>query len=278
MADTATTVTTVAATVQQMVAQQIQLVLNANVVTPGSVTMQVAPAGVDKIKIPRIGKFAVQDKAAGVAVSAQANTYATDDLALTSHKVIQFLIEDVANLQSSIDITQSAMTQAGVDMAVSVDQFIIDKLELVSAAAPDHKIAYAGASIGKADILAARALLNNQNVPLADRFLGLHPDQESAVLGISEFTRVDEAGGSLALRNGEIGKLYGFTILLSSQFESLKSLAYHKSHVAFGMQMAPKVEFFRDVPNLSDRWSISQIFGGVTQDGGKRGVLLGTAL
>ena len=277
MADTFTTKAVVAATVQQVVAQQIQMILNANVVVPGTVLQYPAPAGIDTVKVPRMGKFTVATKVAGTPVDAQANSFTTDDMLLDQHKCIQFLIEDVANLQSNIAVMQEGIKQAGVDLAVAQDAFLIGKLEATSAAAPDHRVAYAGATLAKADLLGARQLLNTQNIPLSDRFLLISPVQEASLLGIAEFVRVDESGGSEALRNGQIGKLFGFLVMLSSQANDARTIAYHRSHVAYGTQMEPKAEFFRDVPNLSDRWSISHLYGAKTMDSGKRGVKLGEA-
>lgn len=278
MADALTGVTETSASALDMIAAEVQMVLNANVVAPPTVTQYPAGKGIKKIKIPKMGKFTVATKAENVAVDAQINTISTDDLLLDQHKVVQVLVEDIASEQAMIDVIGAYVQQAGKDLAVAQDQYLIDTIEAVSAAAPDHKRAYAGASLAKADVLTARQLLNEQNVPLADRFAIISPASEAAILNIQEFTRVNEAGDAMGLRNGEFGKLFGFTFFISSQAEDLKSLFYHKSHVAFANQIEPKVEMLRDLANLADRWSISHLYGAKVLDSGKRGVLMGTAV
>jgi hypothetical protein len=157
---------------------------------------------------------------------------------------------------------------------------LINTLEAgVSAAAPDHRIAYANATdLQKVDILESRRLLGVAKVPLDSRFLLIAPGSEKSLLNISEFVRVDESGSEAGLRNGQIGRLFGYTVIMSPQAEDLKTLAYHSTTMAFARQLSPKTEQDRDVPNLSDRWSVSHIYGRKVLDAGKRAVLLGTAV
>lgn len=281
MADAISGLTEAGTTIEALVSAEVQAVLNANVVVPPLVSdysAMVGP-GMDRVKIPRFGKFTVNTKSENTAVDAQLNAFSTDDLILDQHKVIQVLVEDIADLQSKVNMTQAYVQQMAMDLAVEMDQKLIDDIESgTSAAAPDHKRAYADAtSLAKADILLARKLLNEQNVPLDGRSAIISPAEEASVLAISEFVRVDESGGSEALRNGRIGKLFGFDFYVSSQAEDLKSLFIHKSCHAFARQLAPRVKTFEDVPNLAMRYSIDHIYGSKTLDSGKRQVLIGTA-
>lgn len=280
MADALTGLTEVTATVEQLISADIQEVLTANAVMPGLVmdfSSQAGP-GIDRVKIPRFSNFSVNTKSENVAVDAQVNTFSTDSLLLDQHKVIQFLVEDIAELQSKIDVTNAYVQQCGKDMAAERDLYMINALESgVSAAAPDHSRAYAGATIAKADILLARQLLNEAKVPLEDRWGVVSPAEEAALLAISEFVRIDESGGSEALRNGRIGKLFGFDIYVSAQAEDLKSLFGHKSAMAHATQLMPRTQQMMDLANLAQRWSVDHIYGAKVLDSGKRHVLLGTA-
>ena len=277
MADTG--LTEVTATIEQMVAAEVQEVLTANVVIPGTIMDQQVGPGIDRVKIPRFGNFSVDTKAENVDVTPQVNAFSTDDLLLNQHKVIQTKIEDIAELQSKVAVSNEYINQSGRDLAADMDLYCINELETgTSASAPDHRIAYAGSSLAKADILEARKLLNEQNVPQGDRTLLVSPASESSLMSITEFTRVDESGGSAALRNGQIGKLFGFDVLMSSQVEDLKTMAYHRTAAAMARQLAPRVERQRKLQSLADLWSIDHIFGCKTLDSGKRQVLLGTAV
>jgi N4-gp56 family major capsid protein len=281
MADVLTGLTEVAGTIESLVQAEIQMVLNAAVVVPGSIqdlSPQVGP-GMDRVALPRLAKFTVNTKVENVAVDAQAVVLTSDLMILDQYKVVQFLMEDIADLQSKVNVTQAGVKQVGMDLAAELDSKLLTDIAAgTSAAAPDHRIAYANAStIAKADVLAARELLNLQNVPASERTLIVSPGSEADLLSIAEFTRVDESGGSAALRNGQIGKLFGFDVLVSSQALDLKSLAYHKTAHAYARQLQPFVESQRQVEHLATRWSISHIYASKHLDSGKRAVMLGTA-
>lgn len=280
MADALSGLTEVDVTIEEIVSTELQEVLTASAVMPGAImdmSAMVGP-GMDTLSIPKFGHFTVGTKSENTAVDAQTNAFTVDKLLLDQHKVVQFLLEDIASLQAKVSVTQAYIQQIGKDMAAEMDLKIINDMESgVSTSAPDHKRAYVGSVIAKADILLARQLLNEQNCPLSERSAVISPAEEAAILAISEFVRVDESGGSVALRNGEIGKLFGFTIMVSSQAEDLKSLFFHKTAHVFARQLAPRVQNFNDIPNLAMRWSVDHLYGSKHLDAGKRAVLLGTA-
>lgn len=280
MSDALSGLTEVAGTIETIVSAEVQQVLSANTVvfpTLMDLSGMVGP-GMDTVKIPRFGSFTVGTKAENTAADAQTNAFSTDDLALSRHKYIQFLVEDIADLQSKLNVTQVYVSQAAKDLAVEMDQACLDGLESgVSTSAPDHKIAYVGSTLAAADILAARKLLNIQNVPLEDRYLVISPAEEAALLAISAFTSAADFGSTEPVRNGQIGRLFGFNVLMSSLAEDAKSMAYHMSTMAVARQLMPRVQQFNDIANLGQRWSIDHIYGFKQLDSGKRSVLLGTA-
>lgn len=280
MADQVTTVVEVDASIQELVAADIQEVLTATAIMPPLVTdvTSLSVPGAKSIDFPKMTNFAVTKKLPGVPVPAQAQTLTADKLELDQHGVIQFLIEDVAELQSAANLTESYIGQASKDLAVEMDQYILDALEAgTSASAPDHRRAYAGASLAKVDVILARTLLNTAKVPVADRSMVVSPDSEGALLNISEFVRVDESGGSEALRNGRIGRLFGFDVFMTPLAEDAKSMAFHKSALVFGRQKQPSYDSAKALELLAMRHSLDHLYGAEVMDSGKRQVLLGSA-
>jgi hypothetical protein len=267
MADVLTTKTQVDPTVEEIVSAQVQEVLTASMVIPGSImdmSAQVGP-GMDKLKIPKFGNFTVSSKVAGTAVDAQINAFTTDDLDLDKHQVVQFLVEKQASVQAKVAVEQAYIEQAARDLAAKMDADLYTILAAgPSAAAPDHIVQFANSptnTLGKADFLAARKLLSKANVPLEMRACLVSPLQESEILAISEFVRVDESGGSAALRNGQIGKLFGFDVYVSSQATDGVAMFYHKNCQAFARQWAPEVATESSLANLGVRWSIDHMWG-----------------
>ena len=278
MADALTGKTEVSAVVETVVANRIQMVLTAEMVVwplMSDYSDLVGP-GMDTLKIPRFSNFTVSAKSENTAVDAQTNTISADSLLLDKHEVVQVLIEDIASLQSKIGLVAAYVDQAAKDMAAKMDANLIVALDAgVSTSAPDHAVKFTDATnedIEKLDILGARELLNIAKVPQSERWGIVDPTQEKYLLNISEFTRIDEAGSSAALRNGQVGKLFGFDIVLYQGVENTANAAYfgHKSAMAVARQLMPKVEQDRDLPNLSDRHSVSHIYGYKVLDSGKR--------
>lgn len=280
MSDQLTTTSEVDASIGELVNAEMQEVLTATAIMPPLVTdvSALSEPGIDTIKFPKMGNFQVVKKLPGVPVDAQVNAVSTDDLALDQHGVVQFLLEDVAKLQSKVNFSQSYIQQAAKDLAVEMDQFIIDALEAgASASAPDHRVAYAGSDIADADIVGARKLLNTQKVPLADRSLVVNEDSESAILLISNFVKANEVGSDEVVREGRIGRLRGFNVWMTPLGERLKSLAFHKSALVFGRQLQPRYQTESSLKDLGERHSLDHLYGVKVMDSGKRVVMLGTA-
>jgi len=242
-----------------------------------TVNNYVAPLGVDKLKIPRAGGFTVGDKAENTSVDAQTITYATDDLNLDKHKVIQVLVEKYAMKQSSVALLSDIAARAGKALGLQLDTDIIAALVQASASAPDHRIAFAGASMAQVDILEAKRLLTVQNVNTKECYLGINPTEEKAMLAIADFVRADAYGNAQGLQAGVLGMLYGFKVIVHNGFTAGNAVVWHPSHVAAAIQANVEYEQDKDLPNLSERLSWDMIYGVKLLDSGKRGVLLGSA-
>ena len=270
--------TEVDATIEEIVSAAIQQQLIQEAKLMPLVQNFDAPAGMDRIKIPRAGDFTVDTKAENTAVTPQVLTYATDDLDLDQYKVIQVLLEDNAELQAKPDVVSDIIGRMGRQLALDVDSYIVTQLEATSSAAPDHRVAYDNAtSLGKADLLTARELLHIQNVPFNQCYIGVSPASEADLLAIDDFVHADKYGSAEGLRNGEIGRLYGAPVIMSNVFDTAKTMVWHPSHVGFAMQKNPSFETDRQLDKLATLYSICNLYGAITMDSGKRGVLLGTA-
>ena len=272
------TTTQVDAGIMERVSSTIQDLLIQEAVLMPTVMNERAQPGEDRIKLTRAGRFTVQNKVDDTDVTAQTITYAADNIDLDQYKVIQVAVEDKANVQFTPNLVEDVVMRMAKEMALDIDNYLISQLRLVSTAAPDHALAYANATdFKKADVLAARALLHAQNVPFGECFIGVSPTSEASLLAVDDFVHADKYGSAEGLRNGELGKLYGATVIMHTSMLDAETLIWHPSHVGFGMQIAPKFERERKVEKLADLYSLSQLYGATVLDSGVRGVLLGTA-
>jgi hypothetical protein len=79
------------------------------------------------------------------------------------------------------------------------------------------------------------------------------------------------------LINGEIGKLYGMTVVMSNVVTAGLPIVYHKSAVGFAQQMTPEYQTNFDLKNTAKEYLLQHIYGVEVLDSGKRQVKLGSA-
>ncbi len=237
-----------------------------------------AAKGASMVKVPRRTQFAAADKSENVALTAQELTFAVDSISLDKNKAIYAALERIAEVQATPNVEAEIIMEMAKELALQVDKDIYTELLLASAAAPDHRIAFVGATLAQTDLLEARRLLNVQNVPMDNRFLAIAPDEEKALLSISDFVRADAYGSAGGLINGEIGRIYGMAVIMSNVVTAGLPIVYHKSCVGFAQQLTPEYDTDKDLKNTSKEYLLNHIYGVEVLDGGKRQVKLGSAV
>jgi N4-gp56 family major capsid protein len=234
-----------------------------------------AVKGAKSVSFPRTGDLTPVAKAENTDSDAIALTYAADQLLLDQHYQAYVKLEDIADVQSVVNIESDILERASAGMAKLMDTKIYTVLKAgASASAPDHIIDHYSASgaITRTKILAARKLLDDQNVPDEDRFMVVNPAQEAELLDIDGFVDADKYGSRDAKLNGEIGRLFGFTVIKTTVCEDNVTLYYHRSACAFARQLEPKWEQDRSLKALSNEYSLSSLYGAKILDSGKRNV------
>lgn len=232
-----------------------------------------ATKGASSIKLPRSGGFTVGDKGENTSVDAQALTYAADTISLNQHRVVQFLLEDIADQQAMVNVVQDSLLKAAKDMAFDIDKKIKAEFDNASTSAPDHVIQYADATnedIALEDVLAMRKLLIDQNIDPRQCFIGVGSAQERNLLLIDNFISSEKYGSNQPIMNGEIGMVYGMRVIVSNVFDGTDSYAWHPSAVGFALQQGVRTQRDYDLANLAWRYSLDYIAGFEVLDAGKR--------
>lgn len=67
---------------------------------------------------------------------------------------------------------------------------------------------------GLDDLANCRKMLNKQLAPLNDRVMIISPEAEAGFLGVDQFIGADKTGGTQALRDASLGRLFGFDIYM----------------------------------------------------------------
>ena len=235
-----------------------------------------ADASASKISIPRVNQLSAADKSENVALTSQAMTVSVDDLTFDKHKAIFVELEDRARF-SAVDIEAEILKEQARELALQVDKDILFGLKSVSSSAPDHLLDYTDASgnvLALEDILVARQKLREAQFDFSDDnyFLIISPEKEKEMLSISNFIKANEYGNSNPLLRAEIGRVFGMRVMVNHLLAADEVVAYHKSHVAYAAQAAPKAERDRNLANLADQFSIQMLYGVKTLRGGVGGV------
>lgn len=269
---------------KDVMANMVQQYLQANAQFPQRVMTFTAAPGNKSVDIPRAGGFTVNDKDENTSVTAQTITWAVDNLALSNHRVIQVNLEKIANLQSKVAQEMQIAERAGLDLGFDTDEKIVAEFYSAASTSPDHIIAYDNSgtddTLGAADLLEARRLLDVQKVPQDGRYLAVDPTGYSELLAVSDFVRVDAINANQiteGLRPGVVGRIYGFEVFMSQAVTAKQQIAFHRSALAYGVQQGIGYETDMDLPNLATLHSFDQIYGVKGLDSGKRHVILGSA-
>jgi hypothetical protein len=234
-----------------------------------------AVGGVKSIDIGRRSSVQAQTKTANTALESKRMTWSADNLALDKHEVVYTLLEDAADIESSIAQEPQILEASAQALLTLLEGNIYAAIAATSAAAPDHRIKFKTASVvSLADILSARKLLNVANCPFENRWMAVHPDQEETVLSLKNIIEVQKYPQTTTIVNGEIGRIYGFRVVVSNNVTADTALFYHSTHVAFARQLALKWEMSRNLAEVGTEYLLQQKYGVKTLDAGVRGVLM----
>lgn len=156
---------------------------------------------------------------------------------LVSDEEMSFDIENFARQVSRVQV--AAVAEAAEDEMATVLN-----AQTTTGTGGTAEFTYTAGDSASAEqaILDAHEALGVANCPSGNRFLAVSPGFAAALLASDKFTRVNESGGSSALRDAVIGRLYGFTIVESNGLTADSAVAYHQSGVAFAnrVPVAPR--------------------------------------
>lgn len=180
----------------------------------------------------------------------EANTYASRTSAIEVDSLTETGVPVTidTHLYSAVAVTDEQMEFEVDDFAAQVVapqlRAVGERAENVLAAefnglTSDLECAYQATDIVNI-IVDARKLLNDANVPNANRYLAVSTDIEAALLKTDLLQRVDASGTDTALRQATIARLFGFDILVSNALDAGTAVAYSRDAFAFCLR-APRV-------------------------------------
>lgn len=237
-----------------------------------------AGKGMKQIDLPRFdtdssGRFgdpATQNPDGSTPVGYVAADLEVDSIVLNKWKNLSYRIPDRVSQQSMVNLEAELSRKAGKEFAIYMDKEAIAVLATLT-----DTIDYTGAgdTLALADITEARKKLNRNNVSMDNRYLLISPEREQDMLNLPNFIKADEYGARDALLNGEIGKVFGFRVIVSNLLTAAQSFAYHSECVAYAIQSDISFESQRaDVTLRATDYSFAAGWGLTLMYEGKKGV------
>lgn len=196
----------------------------------------------DTVNIATFPEFGEGDELAEDAkAEAEAVTVSGQQLVINKRVVKDFIVTKKAILQSLPHMDKLKMLAIYAIMK-KIQRTIIETI-VPSAAAPDHTLAYdSGTTLGLADILEVKELLDDANVPGADRHAVLGSAASNDLFNITGFMSSDFAMSGGYLESGKIPPmLLGFLPHLTTM-AGTTSFWFHKSFMTLASQQGMEVK------------------------------------
>lgn len=246
---------------QDLIAAMVQReLIDEAVLAPGVMDVsQFAEPGAKSIEFPKAGSFTVQKKQEDEEAQAQTVTYATDSLPLDQEAVVQWVLPKRSSLQSRPNLVADTVGRAARAHARQVDVDLRDAM--IAGAA--NTVTLSG-SFGREEITEMRKNIRADKFPMSDLTLAISEDFEEAMLNVSDFINADAYGSSQPIQEGEIGKVFGVKVVVSTLLTAAagaRALMWHKESIALGFQSGPDFDSDKDLKNLGTRYSLDQLYG-----------------
>jgi hypothetical protein len=230
--------------------------------------------GMKSVTIPKFNSFVAERKIAAKPLTAQKLNSNPDILYLNKPDAVYTIIEDVAEMQSSVEMLELYATRIASALNKRWDYEIYQSLLTTSEA-----MAFAsGTTVTKADFTNADEHLENNEIPIHDgqgKFLVVNPAQKKAIMNLSDFVDADKwfSGSEEIKTTGQIGVAYGYNIIVSTQYA--RPVFYHKMAAAYARQKTLNFSQANSPEDLGLKLSGWHLYGNCGLQGGLAAVRLG---
>ena len=234
---------------------------------------QIANSG-DTVHITSITRPTIAPYVKNVTVIApETLTDATRALVIDQAKYFAFEVDDVDMRQAANGgaLLSEAADEAAYGLADTADSYIWGLM--VAGTAADNQIADTlinTSALAVQGLIDLKLKLDEADVPQQGRFAVVPPWYHALLLGSDTFVRVDASGTAEALRDGVVGRAFGFNVALSNNIAAAAGtdavvddytvVAGHPSAVTYAEQIN-KVEAYRPESAFSDAIKGLHLYG-----------------
>ena len=226
----------------------------------------------DSIHIPKPGRGSANVKAAQSQVTLNTDTATEVIVNINKHYEYSVMIEDIVEKQALSSMRQFYTSDAGYALATQVDDDLFGLVQALNGGTflegdGTTWSSGAGADITDAGIRAMMLQLDNNDVPMNDRALVLPPVAKSDMLGINRFTEQAFIGTGEAIKNGQIGRVYGVDVYVTNNAPTVDSGAnrvgalIHKDALVLAEQLGVRSQTQYKQEYLGDLFTADTIYG-----------------
>ncbi len=160
----------------------------------------------------------------GADITFQGLTSATQSLAIDINKYFAFLVDDVDQAQSNVNLMQSYMQEATFSLADEADEAILGKYVDADSSNVIADITLSTSNIYDTTVDAKENLSSN-NVPSMGRWIVLSPSEIALLEKSDEFTAASDLGDETK-RTGFVGRVSGMEVFESNNVADDGSIRY----------------------------------------------------
>jgi len=241
----------------------------------------------DSVTLPKPTRGAASAKSANTVVTTQvASSGSSVVINLTAHYEYSRLIEDIAEVQALQSMRKFYTDDAGYGLSVKKDSVIFDAARTLNGGdgastwtggviAGDGTTAFVDASgnanataITDAGIRRVIQALDDNDIPMSDRFLVIPPVGRRIMMGLARFTEQAFVGDGRTIRNGKLGDVYGVSVNVTSNCPAPTSattakvgLLAHESALILANVLGPRVQQQYKQEFLATLLTADTIFG-----------------
>ena len=198
----------------------------------------------DTLHIPKPTRGAASAKSSETQVTLQASTETEVSVSIDKHYEYSRLIEDITEAQALASLRRFYTDDAGYALAkqVDTDLFALGKSfgdgdgsdwthsNVFYIDGTNGFSTYAEDTVAVADVFtdagfrAAIKELDDQDVPMDNRYLVIPPSARETIMGIDRYMSCDFVNGR-GVNNGQIGQLYGIDVYVTSNCPVIETAA-----------------------------------------------------
>lgn len=194
-------------------------------------------------------------------------TDAQRTLLINQAKYFAFEVDDVDLRQSKSGgaLMAEAAQEAAYGLADSADQYVAALYTDADAGNALGTVSITTAALAVTNLVNMKVKLDNANVPNQGRYVVVPPWYHGLLLQSDLFVRLDASGTTEGLRNGIVGRAFGFDVLVSNNSINVTGddwsvVAGHPSAITFA-EAITKVEAYRPENAFSDALKGLYLYG-----------------